>query len=236
MSSHFTKDTFRYFDLAKKNAQNEKWLEKNINLYLEEVKEPFGILLQQLKMRLGDDLPGIEIDPKKITRPLKAKNKMAPGEGIIKSQSHATLWEKRVSLFEWNPGYHIQLGASDEDNFYGTGLYMISSRQLKLMRRKITDHFEEFDAIMNNKKFKKTFGGLTGDKYKRFPKDFDENDPAALYLWHKQFYVGKEFTRKEALDKKFFHRLGDDLALTVPFFQWVRNAVGKYQKNKFEID
>ncbi len=231
MASQFSNKTFQYFDLAKKNQMNEKWFVKNKPLYEEHVKEPFSILLQQLDLRFGDKLPKIEINPKKVSRPLRPANKQEPGKGIIKTESHVTLWEKKISLFEWNPGIHIQFGAEKDENLLGVGLYMISSRQLKLMRRAIDENFSEFDKIMKDKKLRKIWGGLAGEKYVRFPKEYDENSRSAEYLWHKQFYLDRPLTRKEVTSKDFFKRAGEELEVSLPFFNWVRQTVGTYKKN-----
>lgn len=231
MASQFSNKTFSYFDLAAKNQNNENWFLKNKDLYEEHVKEPFGILIQQLDLRFGDKIPKIDFG-KKITRPLKAANKRAPGQGLIKTESYVTLWEKQTSMFEWNPGIHIQVGHEKDSNFIGTGLYMVSSRQLKLMRRNIDERYDEFHKIMTNKKFKKVFPELLGDKYTRFPKEYDVDSPAAQYLWYKQFYVGHNFTRKEVTDKAFFKRVGDELELTLPFFKWIRETVGTYSSGR----
>lgn len=232
MASQFSKKTFEYFDLAAKNQKNENWFLKNKGLYEEHVREPFGILIQQLDLRFGDKLPKIEINPKKISRPLYAANKRTPGKGIIKTQSHATLWEKQTSMFEWNPAIYLQFGHEKDANLLGCGLYMVSSRQLKLMRKNIDERFDEFHKIMNDKKFKKVFPELLGEKYVRFPKEYDENAPSAQYLWHKQFYVGSDYTRKDVMDKNFFKRVGDEVELTLPFFKWIRGTVGTYSSGR----
>lgn len=231
MASQFSDKTFQYFDLAKKNQMNEKWFLKNKSLYEEHVKEPFSILIQQLDLRFGEKLPGIEINPKKVSRPLRPAHKQGPGEGIIKAESHVTLCEKKVSLYEWNPGIHIQFGAAEDENLLGVGLYMISSRQLKLMRRTIDDNFQDFDKIMNDKKLKKIWGGLAGEKYVRFPKEYDENARSAEYICYKQFYLDRPLIRKEVTSKDFFKRAGDELEASLPFLSWVRRTVGTYKKN-----
>lgn len=231
MASQFSNKTFQYFDLAKKNQMNEKWFAKNKPLYEEHVKEPFSILIQQLDLRFGDKLPKIDMSPKKVSRPLRPANKLAPGVGPVKSESHVTLWEKKISLFEWNPGIHMQFGAAKDENLLGVGLYMISSRQLKLMRRAIDENFSEFDKIMKDKKFKKIWGGLAGERYVRFPKEYDENDRSAEYIWHKQFYLDRALTRKDVTSKDFFKRVGEELEVALPFFIWVRQTVGTYKKN-----
>lgn len=233
MPAQFTNKTFQYFDLASKNKNNEKWFLKNKSLYENEVKEPFSILIQQLDLRFGDKLSGIDINPKKISRPLSPKNKQEAGQEVVKSQAHVSLSEKKSSLFEWNPGLYIQVGKNE--NYLGSGLYMVSSRQIKLMRRAIVTNFDQFHALLQDKKLKKRWGSLIGDKYVRFPKDFDETHPSAQYIYHKQFFLGQEPTRKEVTDKKFFQRVGDDMELSLPFLQWIRKTVGTYEKKKFSF-
>ncbi len=231
MASQFSSKTFQYFDLAKKNEMNAKWFEKNKPLYEEHVKEPFSILIRQLDLRFGEKLPKLEMSPKKISRPMRPINKQEPGKGIIKTETHMTLCEKKVSLYEWNPGMHVQFGYKDDDNLLGVGLYLISSRQLKLMRRAIDDNFSEFDKIVKDKKLKKYWGGLAGETYVRFPKEFDENARSAEYIKHKQFYLEHALTRKDVIAKDFFERVGDELEASLPFFNWVRSTVGTYKKN-----
>ncbi len=235
MAASFSLKTFQYFDLAEKNKMNKNWFEKNKSLYEDHVKEPFSIFIQQLDLRVGDQISRIELSPKKISRPLRAANKQGPGQGIIKTETHVSFAEKKISLYEWNPGIYIQIGQRPDDNFIGTGLYMVSSRQLKLMRSRIDQNYGEFHAILNHKKLKKVWGGLKGETYTRFPKEFDPSAPSAEYLWFKQFYLGRELSRKDVIHKDFFKHSIDDIELTIPFFSWIRNTVGTFKKNKFDF-
>lgn len=229
MTAKFSKKTFQYFELAQKNQNNRNWFEKNKDLYLEHVRAPFEALVLELGKHFRKDLPGIQIDPKSVTRPLRQAHR-ARGEGLVKNFSHITLWEKRSSLFEWNPGIHVQFGAKADDNFVGLGLYMISSRQMSLLRNALVDDFEEIDAILSNRALKKAWGDLKGDRYKRFPKGFSAEDPRTKYLWFKQFYLGQEYSRSEVVAKDFTKNLVKDLKLAIPFFKWVRQSVGTYQR------
>lgn len=226
---YFTTKTFTYFENAKKNKNNEKWFIKNKNLYLEHVREPFSHLITLLHDDLAINLPRIRVEPKLITRPLRSKNRNDK-DGLIKSVSYVTFWEKKTSLFEWNPGLHIQFGASKEDNFLGIGLYMVSSRQLSRLRGGITDDYEDLHSLLQDRKLKKTWGSLLGEKYKRFPKNFDINTPSAHYLWHKQFYLGKTLLRRDVTSKNFAKNVVKDFRLAIPFFQWIRQTVGTYSR------
>jgi uncharacterized protein (TIGR02453 family) len=227
----FSKETFKYFDLAKKNKFNKEWFKKNESLYTSSVKEPFSYLIERLHKEFALDLKRIPIDPKKITRPLRPSNK-AEDLGWIKDHSHITLWEPKTSLFEWNPGIHIQFGTKSDDNLVGAGLYMTSGRQISKLREAALLDYETLDSITKNKKFKTIWGQNFGDKYKRFPKGFDVTHPAAEYLWYKQFFVAKNFKRSEVQNPKFIEQLIKDLKLSLPFLNWIRQAVGIYSRPK----
>jgi uncharacterized protein (TIGR02453 family) len=227
MSQKFTTKTFEYFKLAEKNKHKKDWFEKNKSIYIENVREPFSSLILEINKSLSKDLLRIEVNPKSITRPTWS-SAQAHDKGFVKNTSYVTLWEKRTSLFEWNPGVHIQLGLTKEDCILACGLYMVSSRQMSLMRHHTFKDFEEFDAIVSNKKFKSTWGALLGDKFKRFPKGYDPDDERTKYIWHKQFYVGQTLTRSEIVSKNFYSRVIKDLKLAMPFLDWIRKTVGTY--------
>jgi len=229
MAQKFSNKTFEYFKLADKNKNKQDWFQKNKDFYIENVKEPLSNLILDINKSLSKDLPRIEITPRSITRPTWSSAQVRD-KGYVKNTSYVTLWEKRTSLFEWNPGIHIQFGLTSEDCILACGLYMVSSRQMSLMRHHTFKDFEEFDAIMSNKKFKSTWGSLLGEKFKRFPKGYDLDDERTKYIWHKQFYVGQTLTRKKIISKDFNARVVKDLKLAVPFLNWIRKAVGIYKR------
>lgn len=230
----FSRKTFQFLDAAHKNQHNPKWFEKNKDLYLEAVRTPMSELLLAIRENLQSDLPRIPIHPKSVSRPIRPKNKVTPEAGPIKNFSHFTLWEKRTSLYEYNPGIHFQVGALKDDNFIGLGLYMVSSRQMSLMRAAVTDDFETLHNMLTQTKIKKTWGTLQGDTFKRFPKGYDPDLLQNQYLWHKQFYFGRTLKRSEVLEKKFISSMIRDLKVGMPFFKWIREAVGTYTKNNYK--
>jgi uncharacterized protein (TIGR02453 family) len=229
MAEYFSKKTFDYFDGARKNSNKKKWFEANEDLYLEHVREPLSSMVSLLHKELALDLRGIEINPKKISRPLRVGQR-AIEQGLIKTHAHITLWEKKSSLFEWNPGLHIQVGHKSDDNFIGLGLYMVSSRQLSLLRDRCVHDYEQIDSLLTNKKLVKAWGQLMGERYKRFPKGFDANQENTKYLWHKKFFLGKELSRKDVCSKDFIKKSVAEFKLAMPFFKWVRQAVGTYSR------
>jgi uncharacterized protein (TIGR02453 family) len=232
MKSLFSRNTFQYFDLAKKNKKKKAWFDKNKALYNDSVKEPFEILIQEMNHRFAHKLPAIVIGNRKLSRPLRPKNK-AEEHGYVKASAMFYFSEKQTSIFEWNPGIYMQLGDEKEDNVIGMGLYGPSSRQIKRLRKALVEDYKTVDKILANPKLKKYWGGLAEEKYKRFPKDYSVEDPAAKYLWYKQFFLRSQFTRKEVMSKDFADTVLKSYEAGLPLLTWIRNAIGVYDKREF---
>ena len=97
MKSLFSRKAFQYFDLAKKNKKKKEWFTKNKELYEASVKDPYGILIREMEHRFSRKLPGIVMSPKKISRPLRPKNK-AELLGFVKASSMFYFSEKNTLL------------------------------------------------------------------------------------------------------------------------------------------
>ncbi len=225
MSEVFGAKTFNYFQEATKHRKDMKWYEKNENLYREHVKEPFEILLKKCEIELSDTFPGINFDVK-VSQPLFRKNKIPLDGTIIKPNSYVFLAEKATSMYEMNPGIYFSVGASE--TILGIGLYMPTSRQIKLLRAWITSHPEQAKAIFGARKLKNVWGDLAGDKFKRFPRDYDPSAPGAEYLWLKQFYVAQSLKRSEVTKKDFSKKFFLNIKTAAPFLNLLREIVGKY--------
>lgn len=232
MAKNFTRSTFKYFAAAKKNTNNKNWFLKNKAQYEENVKEPFANLLSDIQKKIQNELPDLRMDHKLITRPTRPAHKAE--SGIVKNFSYATITEKRSSLFEWNPGIHIEFSSEKDSNFVGCGLYMVSGRQLSLLRNAIVEDFETIDGLLNSKKFKNRWGKLRGDMYVRPPKGFSTEANYSKLLMHKQFYVHREYKISEITSKKFSTLVVNDLKLILPFLKWVRAAVGTYTRSVYK--
>lgn len=233
MKSLFSRKTFQYFDLAKKNKKKKDWFTKNQELYETAVKEPYSILIREMEHRFADRLPRIVLSPRKISRPLRPKGK-AEEHGYVKAGSMFFLSEKQTSMFEWNPGIYMHLGDEKDDNVIGMGLYGPSSRQIKRLRKALVADHKTMDKILADRKLKKYWGGLAPEMYKRFPRDYTEDVPGAKYLWYKQFFLRQQFNRKQVLAKDFAEHVLRSFEAGLPLFAWIREAIGIYNKRDKE--
>ena len=233
MKALFTRKTFQYFDLAKKNKFKKGWFEKNKDLYEETIKEPYSVLIREIDHRYSHRLPGVVISPRKISRPLRPAAK-AEEHGYVKAGAMFFLSEKNTSQFEWNPGIYLHLGDEKDDNVIGMGLYGPSSRQIKRLRAALVKDHKLVDKFLADRKFKKYWKALANEKYVRFPKDYSPDEPGAKYLWYKQFVVRRQFNRKEVTAKGFADLVLHFYEAGLPLFAWLRESIGVFNRREYE--
>ena len=84
------------------------------------------------------------------------------------------------------PGIYLELSKNGL-NLYG-GVHFIEKNQLQNLREFIAENLEEFQKLINEKKFVTNFGNILGEQHKRIPKEFKELHKVEPLLANKQFY------------------------------------------------
>jgi uncharacterized protein (TIGR02453 family) len=100
--------------------------------------------------------------------------------------------------------FHLEPGQS----FVGGGLWMPEPAQLKNLRQEIDYNWDEFEGIIKNKTFKKTYGDLYGGgdiKLINIPKGYEKDNPGADYLKLK-CYIAEMRLDDEELVKAGLHK------------------------------
>ena len=116
---------------------------------------------------------------------------------------------------------HIQPG----DSFMGGGVYMPEPAQIKLIRQTIDEDPRALKGILADKRFKKTFGEMSGEKLKTTPKGYAVDHPDLALLQHKQFLITRNFTDAEVASPKFVKQFIDTCAAGKPFMDYWRQLL-----------
>jgi len=103
-------------------------------------------------------------------------------------------------------GYYFHMAPGN--SFIGGGLWHPEPTNLKKVRQEIDYNWEEFQAILKNKNFKKIYGDLyKGDdlSLKRMPKGYEMDHPAMDYL-KLQSLIAETKIADEDLTKSTLHK------------------------------
>ncbi|HUC82729.1 MAG TPA: DUF2461 domain-containing protein [Flavisolibacter sp.] len=136
----------------------------------------------------------------RINRDIRFSNDKTP----YKSHFGASI--KRSGRKSPFAGYYFHLEPGN--TFVGGGLWQPEAAYLKNMRQEIDYSWEEFQGILQEKNFKKTYGDLYkgGDvSLSKVPKGYEKDNPAAEYLQLKSFFAETKLEDGE-LTKAILHK------------------------------
>lgn len=130
-------------------------------------------------------------------------------------KTHMGIWMNTNAGNGNGPGYylHIEKGKS----FVAGGFYSPENSELKKIRNEIAYFYDDLEAIVSDKKFKKFYNGLdTNNTLKTAPKDFDKEHPAIAFLKLKSFTVSHPIADAELFDKDFVKKTSEKLLAIKP--------------------
>jgi len=216
----FPKEGITFLRQLKRN-NNRPWFNKHKEEYEASVKLPMQSLISALKPRLAQIAPEIEADPKRsmfrIYRDTRFSKDKSPYKTHVAAIFHPRgHWQESAGLYLHIEPANVGLAG---------GIYMPQSSLLKLLRRAIADRPEEFMGVVKNRKFKKLFGGLEGDKLKRTPQGFPPDHPMSEWLKFKQLYVYLEWPVAKCLRAAFVDDVAKVFDQMLPLVRFLNEAV-----------
>lgn len=120
-------------------------------------------------------------------------------------------------------GYYFHLEA--ESGFAGGGMYAPMPDVLQSIRREIYFRTDQFENILKQPAFKKTFKGLdTIEKLKNPPKGYDKDSPGIEYLLHKHYVVTVSFNHSDIFTPGFKSELLRVFKVQKPFIDFLNEA------------
>jgi len=116
-------------------------------------------------------------------------------------------------------GYFLNI--EPDNTGVGGGFFAPNSPDLKRIRKEFEFDDTEIRSILNDKKFKATFGTMQGNEVKTAPRGFDTEHRAIDLIRKKQFFVFKQFTDKEVIQSNFIEQVNDTFLTLRPYFDYM---------------
>lgn len=216
------KDTLKFLSDLKKN-NNRDWFLSQKTGY-EAYKKNAVEIAEGIIAQLAEHDPGVKkLDPKKclfrINRDIRFSKDKSP------YKTHLGIWMSPTETGgEWLPGYYIQIEPGN--SFLAGGIWQPSAEILKKIRKEIAFFHEDLKEIVEAKKFKETFGGLsTEDSLKTAPKGYEKDHPAIDFLKLKSIIATKPISDSDLNDKNFEKTVADILSVVVPLNNFITRGV-----------
>jgi len=218
------KNTLKFLKDLKLNNSKE-WLDDNRKSY-ENAKSDILTLTSELITSISDldkTISNAYLDPKKCITRLNRDLRFAKDKTPYKTDYYIVLNKNGKN----SPSAFYYLHIEPDNCFVGGGVYNPQPDQLKKIRQEIDYAFDEWTAIINNKKFKKIFpSGINNSGVSnRTPKEFDEANQASEFLRMKGFYTMEKLTDKEIISIDTFDKINFYFKTTKPLVDFLNRAI-----------
>jgi len=218
-----TKEALQFLeDLIANN--NTEWMHANKKRY-ENYKKDYhnyiASILAEIKP-LDKSLEPLEVKncTFRINRDIRFSKDKSP------YKTNMGVWFTQNKFRKNSPGYYIHFEKGN--SFIAGGVWCPEADELKRIRKEIAFFYDDLEAIVNDKIFKKEFGELTRDEnntLKKAPKDFDANHPAIEFLKLKSYTASQKIEDKDFLDKNFSKIVAQKLIVLKPLNDFLNRAL-----------
>jgi uncharacterized protein (TIGR02453 family) len=228
--SYFTAASLRFLRGLARNNRRE-WFEAHRAEYEQHVREPMAELVREMDVRMATFAPEMVGDPKRsmfrIHRDVRFSSDKSP------YKTHAAAWffhgdgSSKVGREAHGGGagmyFHLQPGAS----MVGGGLWMPPRPALLKLRAAMARDVRAFEKLVLAPRLVRRLRGLSEESMlKRVPRGYEPDHPAARWLRHQSFTVGRPLTDAEATSGRLTTALQSDFALMLPLVRWMNEVLG----------
>lgn len=216
-------ESLQFLEDLKAN-NNREWFQENKKRY-DAFKKDYHQLVTSFLDAMKPLDPALEmLEVKKCTFRINRDIRFSKDKSPYKS--HLGIWLSSGSKGYNRSGYyvHLEKGAS----FVAGGFYAPEADDLKKVRKEIAFFHEDLEEILNEKQFKKVFGGFDRNEkstLKNPPRGYDKEHPAIELLKLKSFEALQRIDISEALDKDFVSTTVKKLILLKPLNEFINRAL-----------
>lgn len=214
--------TLDFLRKLKKN-NNRDWFEKNRAKYEEaksDVEQNVAAVLNEV--RKFDKRISPELEAKKCMFRIYRDVRFSKDKRPYKNNLGASM--NPGGKAEIAPGYYMHIEAGGA--FLAGGIWQPPAPELAKIRQEIDYNFAEFRKIVNDKSFKKYFGGFDQeDKLATAPKGYPKDHAAIEFLKLKSFVVVAELSDKEVTSKNFVKTTAAIFKAMLPLNQFLQRAL-----------
>lgn len=226
LSGHKTKkminsETLKFLKTLEKN-NNKEWFDQNRKTY-EQAKSNYLDFVGEVLGRMKKiDTSLADLEPKQCVFRINRDVRFSKNKSPYKTNMGASFSKggKKVQCAGYY--FHLEPGAS----FIGGGFWMPMAPELNKIRQEIDYGLEEFNTILNKKKFKTSFGSLSeSEKLTRPPKGYEAENPAIELLKLKSFIVMKGVKDAELTGKELANKIVDHFETMMPLVDFLNKAI-----------
>lgn len=218
-----TKDSLQFLADLKANNNRDWFLnnKKRYELFKKDYHQLVGSFLDAMKP-LDPSLELLEIKncTFRINRDIRFSKDKTP------YKTHLSVWMSSGAKGNNRSGYYIHI--EKDKSFIAGGLYCPEAEDLKKIRKEIAFFYNDLEAILQEKNFKKEFKDFDRNEtnvLKNPPRGYEKDHPAIDFLKLKSFESTQHFDFSEVLKKDFVQNMSQKLIALRPLNEFMNRAL-----------
>ncbi|MEN9655759.1 MAG: hypothetical protein RL311_685 [Bacteroidota bacterium] len=218
-----TKESLQFLDDLKANNNRDWFLDnkKRYETFKKDYQQLVGNFLDAMKP-LDPSLELLEIKncTFRINRDIRFSKDKTP------YKSHVGVWLSSGSKGNNRSGYYVHI--ERDKSFIAGGFYCPEANDLKKVRKEIAFFYDDLEAILEEKNFKKEFGDFDRNEssvLKNPPRGYEKDHPAIELLKLKSFESTQNFDYSEVLKKDFVKTMSQKLIALRPLNDFINRAL-----------
>ena len=225
----FPPETLRFLRQLKRN-NNRPWFQEHKEIYEAKVRQPMIDLVIALGGAMQVFAPEMVVDPKKAIYRIYRDTRFSADKTPYKTQVSAFFVPRGMQKAS-AAGFYFHVDAVEV--LIAGGVYMPGPAELRAIRARVADHWQDLKAIVDRREFRKMFGGLQGDRLSRAPQGYAPDHPAKEYLLYKQYLAWLTEPAALAESPKLFPRLLTAFAAMTPLVRFLNTAISAVPARRF---
>lgn len=215
---------FGFFRALAANNDRE-WFAANKERYQTDVVAPISAFIAAMAPRLAAISPHYVADPRpsggsmfRIYRDVRfAKDKRPYKENAGCQFRHAAGRDAHA------PGFYVHL--APDEVFFGGGIWQPPGPELLKIRRAIAERPDAWQAVLDDRRFKRHFDGIRGDGLKRPPQGFATDHRHLADLKRRTFFAMRGATPEDTMTASFVDDVATTFQAATPLMRFVCAAL-----------
>jgi uncharacterized protein (TIGR02453 family) len=226
--SAFPKEGLQFLRSLKRN-NNREWFQEHKGKYEQYLKGPMADLIAALAADFTRFAPEMVASPRLSAYRIHRDTRFSKDKSPYKT--HVAAVFPRAGLDKHaGAGFYVHLAPSEL--LIGGGLYLPSPEDLNAIRHHVEINSAAFVKIISDKRFRKLFGTVSGERLSRVPRGFPADHPAAEYLRYKQFLAGRTLDPTVATSPDFYPLLLETFKAMLPFVRFLNEPLVQAQRRR----
>ncbi|MGC2694741.1 MAG: DUF2461 domain-containing protein, partial [Candidatus Angelobacter sp.] len=222
----FSSDALSFLRSLKRNNRRE-WFQPRKEKYEALIKAPMLEFIASLNEEFARFAPAYITPPEKAVYRIYRDTRFSPDKTPYKT--HIAAIFPRSSAVK-REGAVFYLHFTEKELLAFGGVWGPDRDELLAYRTLLQEHYQEFQAILADKKLKRLTGALEGEQLSRMPKGFPVDHPAEGLLRRKQWYLEARLDIKLLTTPKLVTGLAARFAAMAPMVEFLNRPFTQKSK------